>query len=175
MKGIINGLLGFVEGMINGVIKAINKFIGGFSGIVEKAAAFIGIEWGGITELPPVTLPRLATGGIVTAPTILEAGEGGEPEAILPLSKLAALLEKREKGNRGKNSGGVPEPQRGEERDRGPQTAGGEQIVFSPVFNFYAPTSKEEAQEAARLSFAEFKRMWRQLQAEDRRKNFNPA
>ena len=93
VKGIFNGLLGFVENMINGVIGAINKFVGGFSGIVEKAAGFIGVEWSGINEIPQVTLPRLATGGIVTAPTILEAGEGGEAEAILPLSKLAAMLQ----------------------------------------------------------------------------------
>lgn len=39
------------------------------------------------------TIPQLAAGGIVTAPTILEAGEGGEPEAVLPLSKLAAMLQ----------------------------------------------------------------------------------
>lgn len=87
VKGIFNGLLGFVEKMINGVIGAINKFIGGFSGIVEKAASFIGVDWDGIAELPQVTLPRLAQGGIVDNPTILEAGEAGT-EAIVPLSQL---------------------------------------------------------------------------------------
>ncbi len=106
VKGIINGLLGFVEGMINGVINAINKFIGGFSNIEAKAAAFIGVERNGFAPIPQVSLPRLATGGIVTAPTLLEAGEGGEPEAILPLSKLAALLDEwsnKPKGGKGGN------------------------------------------------------------------------
>jgi hypothetical protein len=33
------------------------------------------------------TLPTMAEGGVVTRPTLLLAGEGGEPEAIVPLSK----------------------------------------------------------------------------------------
>lgn len=174
VKGIINGLLGFVEGMINGVIGAINRFIGGFSGIVEKAAAFIGIEWGGIPEIPPVTLPRLATGGIVTAPTLLEAGEGGEPEAILPLSKLAAMLDEwTKKPKPGGGPGG-----KDDKRPRSDPGGGGEKetVVFSPVFNFYGekPT-REEAVEAGRLSFAEFKRLYDRMEAEKRRKSFSPA
>lgn len=32
--------------------------------------------------------PRLAAGGIVSKPTVLMAGEGGEPEAIIPISSL---------------------------------------------------------------------------------------
>ena len=162
VKGIFNGLLGFVEGLINGVIGAINKFIGGFSGAVGKAAAFIGVDWGGISEIPQVALPRLAVGGIATAPTLAEIGEGGEPEAVLPLSKLAALLDSW--ANKPKPGGG---------------TAGGggdgETIMFAPVFNFYGSTTKEEAQEAGRVSFAEFKRLYKQMKAEERRKAFSPA
>ena len=160
VKGIVNGLLGFVEGMINGVIKAINKFIGGFSGVVSKAAAFIGVEWGGIPEIPTVALPRLAAGGIATAPTIAQIGEGGEPEAVLPLSKLADLLSKWDPKE--------PKPGRG-----GP---GGDGVTFAPVFNFYgSPPTREEAMEAGRLSFAEFKRMYDRMKADERRKKFSPA
>lgn len=159
VKGIVNGLLGSVEGMINGVINAINSFIGGFSGIVEKAAAFIGIEWGGIPEIPTVTLPRLAVGGIATGPTIAEIGEGGEPEAVLPLSKLADLLSRWNPKPKPGGGGGT-----------------GDGVTFAPVFNFYggAPT-REEAMEAGRLSFAEFKRLYDRMRAEERRKSFSPA
>ena len=159
VKGIVNGLLGLVEGMINGVINAINSFIGGFSGIVEKAAAFIGIEWGGIPEIPTVTLPRLAVGGIATGPTIAEIGEGGEPEAVLPLSKLADLLSRWNPKPKPGGGGGT-----------------GDGVTFAPVFNFYggAPT-REEAMEAGRLSFAEFKRLYDRMRAEERRKSFSPA
>ncbi len=33
-------------------------------------------------------IPMLASGGIVTSPTLSMIGEGGEPEAVIPLSKL---------------------------------------------------------------------------------------
>lgn len=39
-------------------------------------------------------IPALANGGIVTSPTTALIGEGGEPEAVIPLSKLKSLLEK---------------------------------------------------------------------------------
>ena len=85
-------------------------------------------------------------------------GEGGEPEAVLPLSKLAQLLDDWEK---------KPKPG---------SAGGGESIVFSPVFNFYGGTpSREEAIEAGRVSFAEFKRLYRRMKDEERRKQFSPA
>jgi hypothetical protein len=37
-------------------------------------------------------LIKLADGGIVTSPTLAMVGEGGEPEAVIPLSKLPALM-----------------------------------------------------------------------------------
>jgi hypothetical protein len=36
-------------------------------------------------------IPELAQGGIVTSAQLIMAGEGGEPEAIIPLSKLASM------------------------------------------------------------------------------------
>jgi len=36
-------------------------------------------------------IPELAQGGIVTGPTLAMIGEGNEPEAIIPLSKLASM------------------------------------------------------------------------------------
>ena len=37
-------------------------------------------------------IPQLAEGGIATRSTIANIGEGREPEAVLPLSKLSAML-----------------------------------------------------------------------------------
>ena len=39
-----------------------------------------------------VAQAALADGAVVTAPTVVLAGEGPEPEAVLPLSKLSAML-----------------------------------------------------------------------------------
>jgi hypothetical protein len=41
---------------------------------------------GGFTLSTP-NIPRLAKGGIVTRPTLLWAGEGGQPEGVFPLSR----------------------------------------------------------------------------------------
>ena len=35
--------------------------------------------------------------------------------------------------------------------------------------------SREEAEEAGRISFAEFKKLYRQMKAEEKRKQFSPA
>ena len=64
-----------------------------------------------------------------------------------------------------------PKPQGGGD----PEDGDGNRIVWSPVFHFYGNTTKEEAVEAARMSFAEFKKMYKQMKAEERRKKFAPA
>ena len=48
-------------------------------------------------------------------------------------------------------------------------------ITFAPVFNFYGPTTPEQAKEAGQISFAEFKRLYNQLKAEERRKNLSAS
>ena len=37
-------------------------------------------------------VPALAEGGIVTGPTLAMIGEGGESEAVVPLSKLGTMI-----------------------------------------------------------------------------------
>lgn len=54
------------------------------------------------------------------------------------------------------------------------RTAAGETIVFSPVLNFYGKADREEVEEATRISFEEFKRLYKRLKAEERRKKFKP-
>lgn len=151
-------LANIAKAPINAVISVINMVL---SKINEMKISIP--DWvpgvGGKTlgfNLPQI--PMLATGGIATAPTLAMVGEGGEPEAVLPLSKLAQLLDDWEK---------KPKPG---------SAGGGDSIVFSPVFNFYGGTpSREEAMEAGRVSFAEFKRLYRRMKDEERRKQFSPA
>lgn len=78
---------------INGVISAINFVLEKINGISVTIPDWVPDVGGTTLGFNIPTIPQLATGGIVTAPTILEAGEGGEAEAILPLSKLAAMLQ----------------------------------------------------------------------------------
>jgi len=76
IKSVINGMLGFLERGINKVVDGINHIIWSF-------------EWvNGSDDFPRlsrISLPRLAEGGIVTAPTIAMIGEAG-PEAVVPLT-----------------------------------------------------------------------------------------
>jgi hypothetical protein len=46
-------------------------------------------------------LPGFAAGGIVTRPTLAMVGEGGEPEAIIPFSKMNAAMSNWADGQRG--------------------------------------------------------------------------
>lgn len=56
------------------LIKGISALVPGFGGLFGSA------------------IPALATGGIVTRPSLIMAGEGREAEAVLPLSRLSSML-----------------------------------------------------------------------------------
>lgn len=169
---------------INAVISTINHVLGKINGISVTIPDWVPGVGGKTLGFSLPTIPMLASGGIVTAPTILEAGEGGEPEAILPLSRLAALLD-RLPGNRPPEGGGAPDfPGLGEgwpdlpgknSPSSGKDSGGGDRPGFTLVFNFYGNAGEAEAREAARMGFQEFKRLYRQLQDEERRKNFQRA
>lgn len=153
-------IVNLAKAPINGVISAINWVLEKINSISVTIPDWVPGVGGKTRGFNIPTIPALAAGGIATAPTLAQIGEGGEPEAVLPLSKLAALLDEWTK----------PKP------TPGGGTGGGETVVFSPVFNFYGGTpSREEAEEAGRISFAEFKKLYRQMKAEEKRKQFSPA
>lgn len=154
-------IVNLAKAPINGVISAINWVLEKINSISVTIPDWVPGVGGKTLGFNIPTIPALAAGGIATAPTLAQIGEGGEPEAVLPLSKLAALLDEWTK----------PKPTPG-----GGTGGGGETVVFSPVFNFYGGTpSREEAEEAGRISFAEFKKLYRQMKAEEKRKQFSPT
>lgn len=154
-------IVNLAKAPINGVISAINWVLEKINSISVTIPDWVPGVGGKTLGFNIPTIPALAAGGIATAPTLAQIGEGGEPEAVLPLSKLAALLDEWTK----------PKPTPG-----GGTGGGGETVVFSPVFNFYGGTpSREEAEEAGRISFAEFKKLYRQMKAEEKRKQFSPV
>lgn len=151
-------LANIAKAPINAVISVINMVLSKINEMKISIPDWVPGVGGKTLGFNIPQIPMLATGGIATAPTLAMVGEGGEPEAVLPLSKLAQLLDDWEK---------KPKPG---------SAGGGESIVFSPVFNFYGGTpSREEAMEAGRVSFAEFKRLYRRMKDEERRKQFSPA
>lgn len=64
-----------------------NDSVGSLSWTVPDWIPVIG---GNTISMP--TIPMLASGALITGPTLAMVGEGNEPEAVLPLSKLDALL-----------------------------------------------------------------------------------
>lgn len=140
---------------------------------------------GGNVKVPDFNVAWNAAGGIFDRPTILNTSAGlqgvGEagPEAVLPLDTLwakmtdilndhatirdrnsvfDALLEKlKNTGN--KNRRNRPEL----------EGAGGINIQYSPVFNLYGSTSKEDVREAGRTGLKEFKKLMKQYEKDLKR------
>lgn len=155
-------IVNLAKAPINGVISAINWVLSKINSISVTIPDWVPGVGGKTLGFNIPTIPQLAEGGVATSPTLAEIGEGGEPEAVMPLSKLAALLDEYTK--KPKPTGGA-----GKQED-----GGGETIVFSPVLNFYGKADREEVEEATRISFEEFKRLYKRLKAEERRKKFKP-
>jgi len=75
-----------VTGMVNWVITKLNKLISSANRVSSALSKVPGVSVGTISSIP-----QLADGGIVTRPTLAMIGEGGEPEAVIPLSKLGNM------------------------------------------------------------------------------------
>lgn len=146
---------------INAVINAINWVIEKINSISVTIPDWVPLIGGTTLGFNIPTIPTLEEGGIATSATLAEIGEGSEPEAVLPLSRLAELLDKF--GGIGGGGGEGDDYSSYDQR---------ETITFAPVFNFYGDTTKEQATEAGRVSFEEFKRLYQRMRQEERRKSF---
>ena len=93
---IITGLNFLIDKIVNGILDAVQKVISAMSAIL----AFVGINLNitvpkvnPIPFLPAPTLPRFATGGVVTGPTHALIGEAGKPEMVMPLDNSPQMLD----------------------------------------------------------------------------------
>lgn len=96
-KNAINGVLKYINGLVNNPIELLNKAL-------EQINKIPGVNIG---KLSTVAIPQLAEGAVVDnrpGGILANIGEGNEPEAVIPLSKLDKMLSE-EKGKGGK--GGV--------------------------------------------------------------------
>ena len=87
VKGAFNGTVSFLKSVINQIIGVINGATGGVNKLIEGVNKVPGVDF---PRIPAI--PKLAAGGIITAPTLAMVGEGRESEAVLPLSKLERLI-----------------------------------------------------------------------------------
>lgn len=83
IRGVLNGVLSGVFGAVNNAIYNINRLV--------QAANFISSRVRGpqLPQLPTLSVPQFAAGGVVSAPTMALVGEGGQREYIIPESKMA--------------------------------------------------------------------------------------
>ena len=107
-SAIAEGVTGAVKATINSVLSSvankINTFIGWINGAVTTINKIPGVNIGTIGK---ISVPQLATGGIVTSETLARIGERGKKEAVLPLEQntgwmdtLADKINSRGGGNR---------------------------------------------------------------------------
>ena len=144
VSAVWQGIKNAVKSGINSVINFVNSGIGQlnkFQVNVPKGVPIVGGKHVGL-NIPKI--PTLATGGIATGPTLAEIGEGGEPEAVVPLTKLSNML-----------NGGV---------------GGG--ITYSPNIVINGNADKSEISEAMRSSYEEFKEFMDRYTSERRRLAF---
>ncbi len=124
-----------------------------------------------------------AAGGVFTKPTLLQSvnnanhlvGEAG-PEAILPLNSLWSNMSTMfDPAFASINSKLVTLANSisGEKNGSGDNNSGGDKpIVFSPTINIYGNANKEDVEQATKLSFEEFKRLYKQMKKEEERVRF---
>lgn len=92
---IANAISGAVKSGINGVISLIENTINSAIGLINGAIGLINkIPKVNISKITPLSLPRLAKGGIVDSATVAMIGEGSSSEAVIPLDELWKRLDK---------------------------------------------------------------------------------
>lgn len=84
---IFGGLSGLIKAPINSVIGLVNDALSKLNGLSIELPTMLG---GGTVGFNIPEIPPLADGGVVSSPTLAMIGEGREPEAVMPLSKLDA-------------------------------------------------------------------------------------
>nr|WP_297935373.1 hypothetical protein [uncultured Lachnoclostridium sp.] len=99
IKGVINSIICGVEKMANGVISGINALIKALNNLsfdVPDWVPEIGGKTFGFnisTTLSTISIPKLATGGVVDKATVAMIGEAGQ-EAVVPLENNTGWMDK---------------------------------------------------------------------------------
>lgn len=99
IKGVVNVIIDALNLLWSGVYTALKTIVDGLGGIAEAAGDLFGQDWGFSLPDEPPEIPRLATGGLVKAPTLAIVGDNPnasrDPEVVAPLSKLGEMMNNR--------------------------------------------------------------------------------
>ena len=154
--------------------------------VISVSTSSIGYGKGGSVTIPHFSVSWNALGGIFNSPTLLPTlqglqgvGEAG-PEAILPLDTLWKRMEEIMSRLLSNNTEGIIGNLLGKlERIGNTNQTGsmevagtGMTINFSPTYVLQGSATKEDAKEAAKMTFNEFKKFMEQYDREKKRKGF---
>jgi hypothetical protein len=95
-KAAFQAVVNVVGSVVNRIISMINVMI---RAVNRVASAVPGAPM--LSELQQVSVPAFAAGGVVNRPTLAMVGDGGEPEYIIPQSKMAQASANFLAGQRG--------------------------------------------------------------------------
>jgi phage-related minor tail protein len=84
-------IVGALKGYVNNIIGFINKLIDALNTIQVDIPSWVPIYGGNSFGIDIANVPYLATGGIVTRPTLAMIGEAG-PEAVIPLNQMGPSI-----------------------------------------------------------------------------------
>ena len=154
--------------------------------VISVSTSSIGYGKGGSVTIPHFSVSWNALGGIFNSPTILPTlqglqgvGEAG-PEAILPLDTLwkrmeeimSRLLSNNTEGIIGNLLGKLERIGNTNQTGQMEVAGTGMTINFSPTYVLQGSATKEDAKEAAKMTFNEFKKFMEQYDREKKRKGF---
>lgn len=95
VKGIFSGIFtslgGIVKGAMNLIIDSINWMIRGLNRIHFNTPDWVPGVGGKSYGVNIPNIPKLANGGIISAPTLAMMGEGGKREAVVPLENSSFI------------------------------------------------------------------------------------
>lgn len=101
IKKVFGSVFGVVKMQINSLISIVNTVTSSINKALSKVKIpdWVPVFGGKSFSVNIPKIPQLAEGGIATRSTIANIGEGREPEAVLPLSKLSSMLGGASGGN----------------------------------------------------------------------------
>lgn len=97
IRGVGNLIIDGINTLWTGIYSAVVGIVNSLGGIAGAVGDLFGQDWHFSMPAEPPLIPRLAHGGLATAPTLALVGDNagastGDPEVIAPLSKLNGMI-----------------------------------------------------------------------------------
>lgn len=96
-KGFVNLIIDGINLLWTGIYNVVSGIVNAIGGIAGALGDLFGADWHFSMPASPPLIPKLAKGGLVTAPTLIMAGDNagagsGNPEVVAPLNRLQDMI-----------------------------------------------------------------------------------